>query len=607
MNSLISVYSIFSIEICSDSIQVNNIYTCITLSCITCLHVCWTEVILKVNFTGCKLKHNFINMATLGKSYIYIPETVDILYTSIPDKLKELAEECPDREAVIFCSPDGGRCSITYFQLYTNAELFAKRILTYGFERGSIIAVANINTPEWLICTFGLQMAGLVPLHFAFARESPNSVVNLLNGVGNCVAIILDSSDIGVFKQFIETMDTNGKAISTKIPSLQNVFPMNAFNDEQIPSGQCNLPYITADDICGIFLTSGSSGLAKAVPMTHMRMIEMGVHWGKLLDVQPGEKFFNDKPFSWQGSYPSIWLATKGSRVTVTDIFAMKSVEEINDFTLRVLESESCVSAFLLTPCISDLLSRKELSVRVFPLRVICTAGLPVDSFCANVIGRTATKFAVAYGCTEIGFMCSTVVNSNEYENYEVGQPLPGTEIKIVDENEHIVQKGTTGEIYVRLRYRFLGYLNAKQKAEQCCDKTGWYKTDDVGYVKPDNSVVVTGRKSDMMVIGGALVSPSYIEGVLKTHPSVANVYIGPVHDKQTFQHGCAAIILKKDKTVTVEELVNFLTKEKGKYAESFLGNLHVPKTFLFFESFPKTHSGKLDRKALKDEIKKRL
>lgn len=553
-----------------------------------------------------------MNMATVGKSYIYIPETVDTSYISIPDNLRELAEECPDREAVIFCSLDGDRCSITYSQLYTKAELFAKRMLAYGFERGSIIAVANINKPEWLICTFGLQMAGLVPLHFAFARESPNNVVNLLNGVGNCVAIILDSSDIGVSKQFVEKMENNGKAVSTKIPTLKYIFPMNSFigeehlTDEQIPSGS-DLPYITADDVCGIFLTSGSSGMAKAVPMTHRRMIEMGVHWGKLLDVKPGEKFYNDKPFSWQGSYPTIWLATKGSRVTATDIYAMKSIEEINDFTLRVLESESCVSAFLLTPCISDLISRKETNVHVFPLRTICTAGLPVDSFCANVIGKTANKFAVAYGCTEIGFMCSAIVNSNEYENYYVGHPLPGTEIKIVDEKEHIVPKGTTGEIYARLRYRFLGYLNAKEKAEQCCDKTGWYKTDDVGYVKQDNSVVVTGRKSDTMVIGGALVSPSYIEGILRTHASVANVYICPVHDRQTFQHGCAAIVLKKNKTVTGEELVHFLTKEKGKYSESFLATLHVPKTFLFFESFPTTHSGKLDRKALKDEITRRL
>jgi len=110
-----------------------------------------------------------------------------------------------------------------------------------------------------------------------------------------------------------------------------------------------------------------------------------------------------------------------------------------------------------------------------------------------------------------------------------------------------------------------------------------------------------------MMIISGELVSPSYLEDILKKHECISNAYIFPIHDKQAFQHACAAILLRKDKVTTAEELDQFIRKQRGKYSDSFLATRHVPKTYLFFDSFPLTHSGTLDRKALMETMKNRF
>ena len=95
------------------------------------------------------------------QSYAYTAESDIIPYTSVPDLLKESAIECPDRHACISWTINGERSFITFSELYTKSELFAKGLSTLGYERDSIIAIETKNTTDWLICTFGIQMAVL--------------------------------------------------------------------------------------------------------------------------------------------------------------------------------------------------------------------------------------------------------------------------------------------------------------------------------------------------------------------------------------------------------------------------------------------------------------
>lgn len=521
----------------------------------------------------------------------------------------------PNNDAAICWSATGERTVITYSELYTKSTLFAKGLLTLGFAKQSIVAIESKNTVEWLISTFGTQMAGFVPLHFSFAKESGEDVVAILNSVKQCVALIADFSSINICQKIAGNL-VRGNICSFAIPTLQNVILMKSSDGNLLDtcalidlgiSLHSLLPNIYADDICAIFLTSGSTGLAKAVPFTHRKLCVMGFTYYKLFELEPGDKLLSYLPFGWLGCYPIGTLTHGATVVTYTDIRKIKSVQEINSMTVTVLNADKCVSALLLSSAIFDLVKQKDIICNSFPLRVVCTVGLPIDSICSKILEQKAKKFAVGYGCTEMGLICTiTVSSSDEYESFAVGKPIPGTEVKILDDNGQIVPRGTSGELYVRMRDRFLGYLNAKEKSDICSDQTGWYKTDDIGVMKLDGSVVVTGRKSDMMIISGELVSPSYLEGILKEHEAVANAIVLPMHNLETFQQACAAVVLQKGKSATEEELKSFVREQRGKYAESFLATRYVPKIVLFFDSFPATHSGKIDRKAIAEAIRKR-
>ncbi|CAG2198398.1 unnamed protein product [Mytilus edulis] len=182
-------------------------------------------------------------MSSHSSSYIFTPETFDLPYISIPDRLKELADEHPDREAMICWSTDGQRKSITYSELNTRSEMFAKGLATFGLKRNSVIAVTNTNCTEWLICTFGSQMAGLIPLHISLANFSAGEIVSLLNGIGSCTAIVMEPSNIKVCNEFIETFNKGTESsISTQVPTLGQIYFMNSTDEK----------YMTTQEICNI-------------------------------------------------------------------------------------------------------------------------------------------------------------------------------------------------------------------------------------------------------------------------------------------------------------------------------------------------------------------
>ncbi|XP_052105548.1 medium-chain fatty-acid--CoA ligase-like [Mytilus californianus] len=267
------------------------------------------------------------------------------------------------------------------------------------------------------------------------------------------------------------------------------------------------LPLISPDDIAAIFLTSGSTGIPKAVPQTHLSLVRN--------------------------------------------------------------------------------------------LHVIGTGGSPVESSCTSAAGVIANKVVVMYGTTEFGLASAIQVsNPKEFEDYAIGYPTPGVELKIVDDDGNIVPKGTSGELYFRSRDRFHGYLNNKEKSALCSDKAGWYKTDDIGVMRENGIFIVKGRKSDMMIIGGLLVTHLYVENIIKKHPNVIDAYVYPVHDDKMFQRVYAAVVVQPEGALSDEAIRNYIVQQQSGNLDSFLEKLYIPEHFFFYKELPHTRNGKLDQKA---------
>jgi acyl-CoA synthetase (AMP-forming)/AMP-acid ligase II len=132
----------------------------------------------------------------------------------------------------------------------------------------------------------------------------------------------------------------------------------------------------------------------------------------------------------------------------------------------------------------------------------------------------------VGYGTTEIGGGILSTRVGDEADG-TVGNPFPGTEIRIIDEHHNPVPPGVVGELAVRVGSRLGTYDAVKGKETQPMrDPSGWYDTGDLALMTPEGRVRIVGRKDDMVIRGGVNIYPSEVESILVRHPMVASAAV---------------------------------------------------------------------------------
>ena len=189
------------------------------------------------------------------------------------------------------------------------------------------------------------------------------------------------------------------------------------------------------------------------------------------------------------------------------------------------------------------------------------------------------------------------VDNIDDYVEYSIGTPLEGVEMRIVDENEETVPVYEKGELFVKNEAMFKEYCNDPDMTKERITDGGWYKTDDVGYMTENGIFFCTGRKSEIILSGGLNVTPSILEAILTSCAGVARAACVPVTHEVMFQLVCACIIRQEGCEITEEKLRKYCEKMHADKPRLFTV---LPKFYLFFEKFPETFSGKVNKKVLK-------
>ena len=231
------------------------------------------------------------------------------------------------------------------------------------------------------------------------------------------------------------------------------------------------------------------------------------------------------------------------------------------------------------------------------PFKTILAIGQPIGKQFAGCIGKLCQCFGNAYGSTETGLLCcGKVVDENDFVEYSVGSPQEGVEIRIVNANGETVPIFERGEIYVKCDALFKEYYNDPETTRDAMTTDGWFRTDDVGYMSDDDTVYVTGRKSEMILSGGLNITPTILEAVLVNCPGVARVVCVPVPHPVMFQVVCACVILKAGSDATEETIRDYCEAFHNDKPRLFTV---VPMFYLFLKEFPETFSGKIERQAL--------
>lgn len=343
-------------------------------------------------------------------------------------------------------------------------------------------------------------------------------------------------------------------------------------------------------DLAVIFTTSGTTGMPKAVPLTHENLLDNVDRSFEVLDFKEDDRLlwvlpnFHSFGLTLGGLLPHI----NGLRQIIVPLFMPPGA------TLEAIKAGEATVLFLV-PAMVEFLKRSVQHGNPKPekVRMVVTGGdrlnLELDNSSRDYLGVPILE---GYGTTE----CSPVVAVNR--NYDarklgtIGPVLPGYEWEVRNDQGQHVGPGEDGILWVKGPSVFNGYYKAPEiTAGKLVD--GWYNTGDVVRYDEDGFITVLDRVTDIIIVGGFNVYPQEVERVLNTHPAVASVIVVAMPHPVQGQIGRAFVITEENVSVSQRELISFC---KGK-----LAHYKIPRRIDFVDSLPMSPSGKVLRRELRD------
>jgi long-chain acyl-CoA synthetase len=348
---------------------------------------------------------------------------------------------------------------------------------------------------------------------------------------------------------------------------------------------------IKDDDEVSIIYTSGVLGRQKGVLHTHaslmgpLGIISAGVGRGRegvVIDTVPFFYLFG----LGEVLFGSIM---EGATVVIIPHFTPRVV-------LEAIEKERGSIVFGVPAVHNALAMLRDGVIKNYDFSSLRAASSAGAKSSPRLMKMLEDKFKLTF-CETYGLSELFVVSMSTLSNHKlgtVGKPI--CDIKIIDDNGREVPRGEVGEAIFRVPWAMKEYYKAPDLTAQVF-KDGWFYTGDLVRMVEDGYLEYVEKKSFIIVTpSGLKISPWEVEDVFLRHPGIAEAaYVG-VNDGRGGQVPTAFIVAKEKQGATVEEIVSFCRQD--------LADFKLPKKFEFVDSIPKTGSGKIDRRRLKEGIR---
>ena len=534
--------------------------------------------------------------------------------------LENSAARLPNKVALI-C--DGKR--LTYSEINQQADQLASALLSLGVKRQDRVVIFMDNSAESVISLFGILKAGAIfimvnatmkakKLNYILKDSGARVLITNANKariihealdgasglehvlwVGSIPAVIGPSSvSMHLWNGLLSpNSDLRPFTLST-VEGLTSVSSPSASSAAVLKRSAPNAVCIDID-LAAIIYTSGSTGEPKGVMSAHYNMVAAAKSITQYIGNVENDIILNVLPLSFDyGLYQVLMAFLFGGTVVLEKSFL---------YPYKILEKvvEEKVTGFPLVPTMAALLLQMEdLSKFNFShLRYMTNtaAALPVAYIRKLQSIFPQVKIFSMYGLTECKRVSYLPPDQVDKRPDSVGIPIPNEEVFVVDGNGNEVPPGEVGELVIRGSNVMQGYWNAPEetakryrpgryRGEALLYSGDLFRRDEEGYL------YFVARKDDMIKTKGERVSPKEIENALCELEGVAEAAVIGVPDEIFGQAIKAFVVQKKGAGVKEKDVVGYCTKN----LESFM----VPKYVEFMDSFPKSPSGKIDKKQLK-------
>lgn len=348
-----------------------------------------------------------------------------------------------------------------------------------------------------------------------------------------------------------------------------------------------------AHRIAALVYTSGTTGRPKGVMLTHRNVLFTGAVAAKIRSLMAEDRMYCALPLSHVVGLSIILVGTLMSGATVY------LASRFDPMTARVALDRERITIMLGVPAMFGQFLRyakmKKTESLHFPaLRIISCSGAPLDvSTKSAVEALFGLPLHHGYGITE----CAPNIAQTRVEaprtDTSVGPALPGVEIKAMGSNGQEVSEGEVGEIWIRGPNIMKGYYRAPEETAAAVDPDGWFNSRDLGRIV-DGSLFLVGRTKDLIIRSGFNVYPAEVEGVLNSHPAVAQSAV------------LGRAVSGDEEIVAFVQLmpeVSVTTRELQEYAAKRLATYKWPSRIVVLPAMPATPTGKI----IKGELAKLL
>ena len=494
---------------------------------------------------------------------------------NIKQMLERTAGEVPQKEAVVL-----GTQRITYGELNEASSKVANALIRLGMKKGDHVAILMSHSPEWVINYFGVVKCGGVAVPLSSMLKTAE-LDPLLRDSDSRILITEEE-----FSHMLSSVFPN-------IPLLKHVIEVGTDSYTKMTANSSSTPPaidIGGEDEATIIYTSGVLGKQKGVVHTHASL--MGTPPIVSAGIQRMREDVIIDPVSFFYLF-GLCEVLFGSIMTGSTIILMPHFTPTA--ILEAVERERGSIIFGVPAMYNALAMLRDRVLRRYALaslRVAVTAGAKSSPRLMKILeDKFNLTLCEVYGLTEISAVSVSTFNSPKLGT--VGKPI--CDIKIVDDSGGEVSQGEIGEALFRAPWVMKGYYKAPDLTAQVL-KDGWFHTGDLVRTDEDGYLEYIEKKSFIIVTSSGLkISPTEVEDVLLLHPGVAEAaYVG-VDDGYGGQIPTAFIVLKEGHSATPEEMASLCRQN--------LADFKLPKEIKFIDSIPKTGSGKIARRRLKEKI----
>ncbi|MGW0284020.1 fatty acid--CoA ligase [Streptomyces sp. NPDC003236] len=486
----------------------------------------------------------------------------------------------------------------TYEKFHRDSNRAAHALRTCGVGRGDRIAYLGRESENYYLVMIACAKAGavLVPVNW---RLTPSEVDHILRDSGAALIFVDD--------EFWDTVAT----VRHQLRGLRKVIRVDGTDADGEPARGAGLPAWTAgqpdtdltpgtgpDDAVIQIYTSGTTGLPKGAVLAHRSFFtlphasqERGVDW---IDWLPEDVGLISLPgFGVAGIGWFLHTFNAGGTNVIMPQFDPQEA-------VRLIRTHRVTTTFAAPAMLQAMAAERGAGPEAFTsLRKIAYGAAPMsETLLKQCLETFGCEFAQIYASTETGSVAvclppeahhpgSTVLTS-------VGKPCPGNEIKVVGPDGETLPPGAIGQICVRAPSRMLGYWNLPEATARTLVGE-WLYMGDAGYLDDDGYLHLCDRINDTIIVAGQNIYPAEVEKALAAHPAVADAAVVGLPDERWGESVHAVVVLRPGTKATPRELLLSL---RGRIAD-----YKIPGTYHFAESLPRNPSGKILRRAVREQL----